>query len=478
MSLEVDTALVREMTASHSTTHTAYWAWKRLLTAQPVNPLQWSFFGLHPLRDLWRGVAELYDGVRHPSVDLPRFWASLKTAIILCTTAIIAVVPALQQNWIFPEAVWAVYSYVNVISSNEGMLWGNSLNRLVGTFCGGIAGYLVLLAFGDGWVGAIVVLAVWNCGLVWLPGNLSNPASFSATIIVFGHHLSGKGTALSPQDYALTRMIEIGIGVIIAALMSAVLFPVSSLHLIRQEWKGSITQCDDALREAAEAYQQLVATENVQSQQAADEFKDDQVSTVTAEDAEGSDNSGAPLDAHLQSLLGHTGNLGNSLSRQDDLLLNIRTEPIILVVPPPFPAYLALIDSIRSIWQVSLNMEAAVRQLLLHRGLHGTAFEDKESASRAKTFLPIVQPLCVQNHRLLRQCIDVIDDEVDEWDDSPPLAEVRRLSEQLAGLVEEAAKPALSAFLYSLMQLSAETITLRRKVQRLLKAERPEGFDD
>ena len=247
VSLEVDAALAKEITSSHSTTHTVYFSWKRLLSAQPRNPFAWSFFGLHPLRDLWRTLMEIFDAVRHPGLDFPRLKSSTKTALILCTTAMIAVVPPLQANWIFPEAVWAVYSYVNVISSNEGMLWGNSLDRLVGTFCGGILGYLVLLAFKEGWLGAIIALSVWNFGLVWLKGSLSNPASFSATIIVFGRHLSSKSNQLSPEDYALTRMIEIGIGVVIAALMSAVLFPVSSLHLIRQEWKGAITDCDEAL---------------------------------------------------------------------------------------------------------------------------------------------------------------------------------------------------------------------------------------
>ena len=478
VSLEVDTALAKEMTASHSASHTAFVAWKRLLKAQPRNPLHWSFFGLNPIQDLLRALTEMWTGLRHPGVDWPRLLASLKTAIILTTTAIIAVVPPLQQNWVFPEAVWAVYSYVNVISSNEGMLWGNSLHRLVGTFCGGIAGYLVLLAFGDGWAGAIAVLALWNFGLVWLESNLSNPASFSATIIVFGRHLSDKGNELSKQDYALTRMIEIGIGVVIAAAMSAVLFPVSSQHLIRQEWKGSITMCDEALKEAKAAYEQLVNSEEDRPQKGSgwDEQKKDLDCTIPAENSRGTDDTSPLSGEHLESLLSHTGNLGSSLSRQSDLLLNIRTEPVVLVVPPPFSAYSALMESIRAMWQLSLNAEAAARQLLLRRSLHGTSFDDR--TSQARLFRPIVERVWRQNHQLLQECITVIDDPESVWDDGPQLAELKALTQELEGHVDKAASPSLSAFLYSLVRLSGETISLRRRVQILLKAERPKGFDD
>ena len=479
VSLEVDPAVARAMTESHSTAHTAFFAWKRLVTAQPHNPMRWSFFGLHPLQDLWSTLTNSIDAVRHPSVDYVRLKASLKTAVILCTTAIIAVVPPLQQNWIFPEAVWAVYSYVNVISSNEGMLWANSLHRLVGTFCGGIAGYLVLFAFGDGWIGTIAVLSVWNLGLVWLDSSLSNPASFSATIIVFGRHLSNKANQLSPEDYALTRMIEIGIGVVIAAVMSALLFPVSSLHLIREEWKGCITACDEVLSELRSVYQQLVQAEQSWAQQQEAEVQGGGktgdasaahvIDSVTADSLD---------DAHLEQLLQHSANLGHSLSRQQQLLINIATEPVVLMVPPPTAVYLAIIDSIRALWQLSLNVEAAARQLLLRRGLHGTASEVGEPAPHTELCWPLIEAAWELNHQLLHECVDVIDKQPAAWGDAALFARVRGLTEQLERRLENATSPALGALLHNVLQVIAETSCLRRKVQSLLQAERPNSFDD
>jgi hypothetical protein len=144
----------------------------------------------------------------------------------------------------------------------------------------------------------------------------------------------------------------------------------------------------------------------------------------------------------------------------------------------PSSAYLALMESIRTIWQLSLNLEAAARHLLLHRGLHGTASEVNDPVPHARLFLPIVEAAWKQNHRILRECIDVLDADVVIWDDTLQLAEVRKLSEELERHANEATNPPLSAVLYNLMQLSGETICLRKKVQRLLMTERPKSFDD
>jgi Fusaric acid resistance protein family len=133
----------------------------------------------------------------------------------------------------------------------------------MGTLLGGLVGYLLLIAFpDDNWFGSVPILALWTipCSFVQASsyGYLGALATFTPIIIVFGKTSTATETALSPERYALDRMEEIIIGVAIALAISTVLWPVSSIRLLRSEMMISLEAFQTATEKTMGIYERMV----------------------------------------------------------------------------------------------------------------------------------------------------------------------------------------------------------------------------
>ena len=249
------------------------------------HPLSWSLVGFHPVLDaidLVRGTAEF---LRRPNVDVTWLKASIKVSLIIATASVFSVVPALDTSSVFINAVWCTvrphphrlaavtfalaqtahcsvpllvcvgglpqFTAAIVTSDNEGALWQRGLHRLLGTLVGGASGWIILYAFPTSNVYAILLLSVWHipclfvqCSRHW--SYLGSTAQLTAVVVVLGYHLSPQG--LTPEKYAYVRVEEISIGVFIALGISSVLWPVSSIRLLRSEVMLSISSVRVALQ--------------------------------------------------------------------------------------------------------------------------------------------------------------------------------------------------------------------------------------
>ena len=87
-------------------------------------------------------------------------------------------------------------------------------------------------------VGANALLAFWCFLMQFVQSSSYNYlgalASFTPIVIIYGFRLTGISAELTVERYALVRMEEISIGVLVALIISSVLWPVSSIRLVEE----------------------------------------------------------------------------------------------------------------------------------------------------------------------------------------------------------------------------------------------------
>ena len=137
-----------------------------------------------------------------------------------------------------------------------------AFHRLFGTLLGGLIGYLVLYAFPDNWYGSIPLLGLWSFAMQFVQNSSSYAylgmlASFTPLVIVFGYRTPGTDM-LSVERFALVRMEEIAVGIVIAVVSSSVLWPVNSIRLLRSEMVVSVGSFKAAVGRTSEIYDRLV----------------------------------------------------------------------------------------------------------------------------------------------------------------------------------------------------------------------------
>ena len=240
-------------------------ALRRLYAELRVNPLSWSLLGLHPVRDFLSLFTTFGQFVRHPSIDWLWLRGSVKVSFIVCVASLIAVIPQIGATTIFPNAFWAAFTAGLLASDNEGALFQQGMYRIFGTLLGGLIGYLILYAFPHDWYGSIPLVTFWCFCMQFLQNSSYNLlgmlAAFTPIVIVFGYRLSKAGGELTVERYALVRMEEISIGVLVTVLISSLLWPVSSIRLLRSEMMVSVESFKAAVGRTMEIYDELVRHE-------------------------------------------------------------------------------------------------------------------------------------------------------------------------------------------------------------------------
>ena len=184
------------------------------ITRHLRHPTRWSVFGFHPILDFVHLVQSFFAFLRHPSLDVDWLKSSVKVALIICVSSIIAVVPAVQSTNIFPNALWCTFTAAIVTSDTEGALWQRGLHRVLGTFVGGTIGYFIVWAFPSNAMGAIALLSVWSLPSLMVMASptynyLGMLAQLTPIVIVFGFQVTFASATLTPEKFAFARIEEI-----------------------------------------------------------------------------------------------------------------------------------------------------------------------------------------------------------------------------------------------------------------------------
>ena len=140
-----------------------------------------------------------------------------KTALKIAVAATLAYVMAESLRWEYP--FYAVIAAIIVMGSTSGGTWSLSIQRIIGTVIGAIAGALFSIALGSTpWAMGLSIFSTIFLTSAWKLNEAAKLSSYVSVIVILNqsHH---------PWLYAWGRLLETLLGISAALSVSHVLFP-------------------------------------------------------------------------------------------------------------------------------------------------------------------------------------------------------------------------------------------------------------
>jgi len=180
--------------------------------------------------------------------------APLATDLSLAKQAIKTAVAGIASLYItsflkLPEGYWAAISALIVMQSSVGATVSASRTRLAGTAVGALVGgaFVAMLGTAIPWFAIGVALAFFLCSILQLAES-QRLATVTVAIIM----LSGRAT--SPWVLALHRFTEVSIGIVIALVVSLVLWPSRARSSLRHGLEKTLTELEGYFRDVSRSY--------------------------------------------------------------------------------------------------------------------------------------------------------------------------------------------------------------------------------
>lgn len=156
-----------------------------------------------------------------------------------------------------PQAFWAVVSALIVTQGNIGGSLKAAFDRFVGSVCGAVYGGAIAFVIphdNDLTRAAALAVAVAPLSILAASSAGFRVAPITAIIVLIGT----AGATLGPLDFALDRILEVGLGCAVGLLASVLVAPARASHAV----------LDTAARVARQLAQQLEALPRSSQQQA------------------------------------------------------------------------------------------------------------------------------------------------------------------------------------------------------------------
>ncbi len=180
------------------------------------------------------------------STALRARWPKIRQAIQTTVAAVVAY--AIATFLALPQGYWAVMTAILVVQASVGASLGLAVDRLLATLLGAAVGGALVGLFGTAPATIALLLALSVGGLTYLATVRSSLrlAPVSAAIVILGDLQFG-----SPLSSAANRVLEIGVGAVIAVLVSLFIFPSragqslsakagSILPTFAEHWRGTV----------------------------------------------------------------------------------------------------------------------------------------------------------------------------------------------------------------------------------------------
>lgn len=164
--------------------------------------------------------------------------ATLENGKQAIKTAVAGVVSLfVTQLFHLPEGYWAAISALIVMQSNVGATLSASRTRLGGTAVGAVVGGAFVALWGVNMLGFALAIAIafFLCFVLRLPES-QRLATVTVAIIM----LIGRST--SPWIIALHRFVEVSVGILIALLISLVVWPNHARQSLREALAASLVK--------------------------------------------------------------------------------------------------------------------------------------------------------------------------------------------------------------------------------------------
>ena len=147
-------------------------------------------------------------------------WPKLRQTIQTTVAAVTAYVVATAFS--LPQGYWAVMTAILVVQANLGASLGLAFDRLLATLLGAVVGVTLVTAFGTSPAVVVPQLIVSVALLSYIATYRASLrlAPVTAAIVLLGDLHYG-----SPLSSAINRVLEIGVGAIIAVAVSLIVFP-------------------------------------------------------------------------------------------------------------------------------------------------------------------------------------------------------------------------------------------------------------
>jgi hypothetical protein len=145
-------------------------------------------------------------------------WPKARQAIQTMVAAVAAYLVA--TYFAMPQGYWSVMTAILVVQANVGASLGLAFDRLLATLLGAATGAALVALFGQSHPAPLLALAVIALAYIATFRPTLRLAPVTAAIVILGDPHYG-----SPLASAANRVIEIGIGAIIAVITALLLFP-------------------------------------------------------------------------------------------------------------------------------------------------------------------------------------------------------------------------------------------------------------
>ncbi|MGH6962054.1 MAG: FUSC family protein, partial [Dongiaceae bacterium] len=158
--------------------------------------------------------------VRRAHTGLPAAWPQLRQAIQTAFAAVVAY--AIAAWFALPQNYWAVMTAILVVQASIGASLGLALDRLLATLLGAAVGAALVALFGTAHLVAAASLFVAVLLLAFLASRRASLrlAPVTAAIVILSDPSHGE-----PVMAAAHRVIEIGLGSLVALATTLLLFP-------------------------------------------------------------------------------------------------------------------------------------------------------------------------------------------------------------------------------------------------------------
>ena len=144
-----------------------------------------------------------------------------------------------------PQGYWAVVTAMLVVQASVGASLGLAMDRLLATVLGATVGGIVLAVFGEAPVIVGPLLIVCVAGLTFVAAQRPSLrlAPVSAAIVILADLQSG-----TPLASAANRVVEIGVGALIAVIVSVLVFPSRAGQSLAKQVGGVLPIFGEHLR--------------------------------------------------------------------------------------------------------------------------------------------------------------------------------------------------------------------------------------
>ena len=160
-------------------------------------------------------------------LDIPLLISSLRSAIIISVGFVFVLVPSLAAR--FEEGTWILVAMCMTQGNTQGGSYLTMRNRLFGTLLGSIYGYLCYLAVGTSTYHFFAMMVPWILICTYARFNLSwsyagTIATITPIVIILGNTVG----QFAPEDFAVLRIEENVLGILLGAALNLLLFPISA----------------------------------------------------------------------------------------------------------------------------------------------------------------------------------------------------------------------------------------------------------